>query len=175
MPTLTLIAGPNGSGKSTLTEWVELVDVGLLLDPDAIARTIDPAMPQRAAIAAGREMLRLISSCLDRETSFAVETTLSSRASLGLIQQACDRGYETHLIFIALDTPERYIARVRIALESCWLRLTSSTSQSCMTIPATSTGWCGQRGAELCWIGQPPYLSEPVAAPTNQTSRDKNA
>lgn len=73
MPTLTLIAGPNGSGKSTLTEWVDLEGRGLLLDTDAIARTMNPAAPQRAAIAAGREMLKRIDWCLDRNASFAVE------------------------------------------------------------------------------------------------------
>ena len=94
MPTLTLIAGPNGSGKSTLTQWVELEGRGLLLDTDAIARTINPAAPQRAAIAAGREMLKRIDGCLDRMASFAVETTLSGRGSLSLIHEARARGYE---------------------------------------------------------------------------------
>ena len=113
MPTLTLIAGPNGSGKSTLTEWVDLEGRGLLLDTDAIARTIDPATPQRAAIAAGREMLKRIDRCLHRQASFAVETTLSSRGSLGLIDKARAQGYEIHLTFVALDSPERCIARIR--------------------------------------------------------------
>jgi predicted ABC-type ATPase len=45
--------------------------------------------------------------------SLAVETTLSSRASLALIDKARARGYEIHLIFVALDGPERCIARIR--------------------------------------------------------------
>jgi predicted ABC-type ATPase len=60
VPILTLIAGPNGSGKSTLTEWVDLEDRGLLLDPDAIARVMNPSNPQSAAIAAGRAVLKRV-------------------------------------------------------------------------------------------------------------------
>jgi predicted ABC-type ATPase len=44
---------------------------------------------------------------------FAVETTLSGRASLALIDSARARGYEIHLTFVALDSPERCIARIR--------------------------------------------------------------
>ena len=113
MPILTLIAGPNGSGKSTLTEWVDLKDRGLLLDPDAIARIMNPLNPRRAALAAGRDILKRIEECLDRGESLAVETTLSGQTSLALIDKARARGYETHLIFVALDSAERCIARIR--------------------------------------------------------------
>ena len=50
---------------------------------------------------------------LNRGVSFAVETTLSSRNRLNLIRQAKSRGYEIHLVFIGLDTPERCITRIR--------------------------------------------------------------
>jgi len=43
----------------------------------------------------------------------AVETTLSSRNRVDLIRQAKSRGYEIHLVFVGLDSPERCIARVR--------------------------------------------------------------
>ena len=52
MPTLTIIAGPNGSGKSTLTRSVDFEGRGRLLDPDAIARGLNPLNPSAAAIAA---------------------------------------------------------------------------------------------------------------------------
>ena len=50
---------------------------------------------------------------LNRGVSFAVETTLSSRNRVDLIRQAKSRGYEIHLIFVGLDSPERCITRVR--------------------------------------------------------------
>jgi predicted ABC-type ATPase len=58
-------------------------------------------------------MLKRIDGCLDRNESLAVETTLSSRASLSLMDKARARGYEIHLTFVALDSPERCVARIR--------------------------------------------------------------
>ena len=77
MPLLTIIAGPNGSGKSTLTQSVDFEGRDRLLDPDAVARALNPTNPLRAAIAAGREVLKATASYLDSGLSFAVETTLS--------------------------------------------------------------------------------------------------
>jgi predicted ABC-type ATPase len=113
VPVLTLIGGPNGSGKSSLSEWVELNNQGLLVDPDAVAKKINPANPREAALEAGRKVLEIIAGHLDRHESFAVETTLSSHASLRLIDEGHLRGYEVHLIFVALNRPERNIARIR--------------------------------------------------------------
>ena len=75
MPTFTLIAGPNGSGKSTLTRTVEFEGRERLLDPDAIARRLNPFNPSMAAIAAGREVLERTSDYFGQGVSFAVETT----------------------------------------------------------------------------------------------------
>lgn len=113
MPTLTVIAGPNGSGKSTLTQSVEFAGRDRLLDPDAIARRLNPLNPSAAAIAAGREVLRRTADYLNRGLSFAVETTLSSRSRVDLIREAKSRGYETHLLFVGLGSPERCITRIR--------------------------------------------------------------
>ena len=113
MPTLTVIAGPNGSGKSTLTRSVAFEGRDRLLDPDAIARGMNPQDPSSAAIAAGREVLKRTADYLNRGVSFAVETTLSSRNRVDLIRQAKSRGYEIHLVFVGLDSPDRCITRVR--------------------------------------------------------------
>jgi predicted ABC-type ATPase len=79
VPTLTVIAGPNGSGKSTLTRSFEFEGRDRLLDPDEIARGLNPLNPSAAAIAAGRDVLKRTADYLIRGLSFAVETTLSSR------------------------------------------------------------------------------------------------
>jgi predicted ABC-type ATPase len=113
VPTLTVIAGPNGSGKSTLTRSVAFEGRDRLLDPDAIARGMNPQDPSSAAIAAGREVLKRTADYLNRGVSFAVETTLSGSGRVDLIRRAKSRGYEVHLLFIGLDTPERCITRVR--------------------------------------------------------------
>lgn len=113
MPTLTVIAGPNGSGKSTLTRSVYFEGRDRLLDTDTIARRLNLSNPSAAAIAAGREVLKRTADYLNRGVSFAVETTLSTRGRLDLIRKAKSRGYEIHLVFIGLGSPERCITRIR--------------------------------------------------------------
>jgi predicted ABC-type ATPase len=70
VPTLTVIAGPNGSGKSTLTRTVEFDGRDRLLDPDAIARRMNPFDPSAAAIAAGREVLERTEDYLGQGVKF---------------------------------------------------------------------------------------------------------
>jgi predicted ABC-type ATPase len=113
VPTLTVIAGPNGSGKSTLRRFADFEGRERLLDPDAIARGLNPLNPSAAAIAAGREVLKRTAEYLNWGASFAVETTLSSRNRVDLVRQAKSRGYEIHLVFVGLDSPDRCITRVR--------------------------------------------------------------
>jgi predicted ABC-type ATPase len=91
VPILTLIAGPNGAGKSSFTKGVNLEGVERLLDPDAIARQLNPADPSAAAIAA----------------------SLSGRHHLDMIRDAKSRGFRIDLVFIGLDSPERCTDRVR--------------------------------------------------------------
>ena len=113
MPILTVIAGPNGSGKSTLTRSSEFEGRDRLLDPDAIARELNPLNPSMAAVAAGREVLTRTAEYLHLGVSFAIETTLSSRGRLELIRRAKSHGYAVHLLYIAVDSAERSISRVR--------------------------------------------------------------
>lgn len=75
MPTLTVVAGANGSGKSTLTKLS--ANNTPLIDPDAIAREIDPADPSSAAISACRQALILAQQYVQSGQSFVVETTLA--------------------------------------------------------------------------------------------------
>ena len=110
MPLLTIIAGPNGSGKSTLTRSVDFDGLDRLVDPDAVARALNPVNPGRAVIAAGREALKRVDAYLAAGVSFAVETTLSGKGNLDLIVRAKARGYDVHLVFVGVDTPERSIS-----------------------------------------------------------------
>jgi hypothetical protein len=83
VPTLTIVAGPNGSGKSTLTRSAAFDGSDRLLDPDAIARLMNPSHPSAAAIPAGREVLKRTAEYLAQGVSFAIETTLSATLCLG--------------------------------------------------------------------------------------------
>jgi predicted ABC-type ATPase len=88
-----------------------------LLDPDAVARTINASNPPEAAISAAREVLRRTRDYLHRGTSFAVETTLSGRGNIKLMTEAKSCGFKVRLVFIALDSPEKCIARIRIRVD----------------------------------------------------------
>jgi predicted ABC-type ATPase len=110
MPTLTVIAGANGSGKSTLTKQLERPI--LLIDPDAIAKELNPTAPESVAIAAGRQALSISQQYLQSESSFIVETTFAGNTYLKLLQQVKSRGWFTILIYIGIDNPNLNILRV---------------------------------------------------------------
>lgn len=107
-----VIAGPNGSGKSSVIGQLDYEGRENLLDPDAIARRIDPENLQRAAVAAGREVIRRTREYLENRISFAIETTLSSGSILETMRLAREGGFTVYLTYVCLDTPERNIQRV---------------------------------------------------------------
>ncbi len=112
MPQLTVISGPNGSGKTSVIGQLDYEGRENLLDPDAIARRMNPHDIHRAAVAAGREVIRRTREYLEAGTSFAIETTLSSSSILETMRAARERGFVVYLIYVCLDTPERNVQRV---------------------------------------------------------------
>ncbi|MBS1834387.1 MAG: hypothetical protein JST65_16850, partial [Acidobacteria bacterium] len=92
MPIFTLVAGPNGSGKSTVTASLELRGRENLVDPDAIARQIDPEQPLRASIAAGREAIHRCRGYIEEKSDFILESTLAGNWALGVVRQAKSNG-----------------------------------------------------------------------------------
>jgi predicted ABC-type ATPase len=94
--TLTLIAGANGSGKSTLTSSNPDIFASIpLLDPDAIARTIQSTVAGPSAIAAARQALQNIKQHLRDGQDFAVETTLSGKNYLRVMLDARALGFDS--------------------------------------------------------------------------------
>jgi predicted ABC-type ATPase len=113
-PTLTFIAGANGSGKTTLTRWnSELFKEVPLLDPDAIANTLQAAASALLPIAAARHVLSSAREHLNNGESFAVETTLAGRNYLQMMLDARDRGFEIVLVYIGTEKVEINLARIR--------------------------------------------------------------
>jgi predicted ABC-type ATPase len=115
MPILTVVAGANGSGKSTLTKLSGVN--ALLIDPDAIAREIDPVNPAAAAIAAGRQALALCQRYAESECSFIVETTLAGKSYLNLMSEMKSRGWSVFLTYIGIDNPNLNVKRVEDRVE----------------------------------------------------------
>jgi predicted ABC-type ATPase len=113
-PTLTFIAGANGSGKTTLTRWnSELFKEVPLLDPDAIANTLQATASALLPIAAARQVLMSASEHLKKTESFAVETTLAGKNYLQMMLEASNRGFEIVLVYIGTENVEINLARIR--------------------------------------------------------------
>lgn len=52
-----VFAGNNGSGKSTIRNLIiDKIGIDINIDPDAIARRIDPENPEKNRVSAGKEV-----------------------------------------------------------------------------------------------------------------------
>jgi len=112
-PQFILVAGPNGSGKSTITSsGAKLFANVPIVDPDAIARTIQVAAKGSSALAAGREALQKAAVHLQAGTSFAIETTLSGHNYLRMMLEARELGFEVVLIYVGTVDSDINVARV---------------------------------------------------------------
>ena len=111
---ILVVAGPNGAGKTTFaTEFLpKEADCPIFVNADLIAAGLSPFRPARAAVEAGRLVLRQIEAHARQGHSFAFETTLSGRGHARRIVGWRKRGYRVKLFFLRLPTPESAIARV---------------------------------------------------------------
>ncbi len=111
---LYIIAGCNGAGKTTASFTVlpEMLNCPEFVNADEIAKGLSPFHPESVAVQAGKLMIeRMIQLLKDGET-FALETTLSTRSYVKLVQQAQRNGYYVTLIFFSLASPEQAVRRV---------------------------------------------------------------
>ena len=113
-PILYIIAGPNGAGKTTASFNVlpVILDCKEYVNADEIARGLSPFDVESVAIQAGKLMLERIELLLSQKVNFAIETTLATRSYSNLINKAKAIGYEVHIIFFWLYSPEMACQRV---------------------------------------------------------------
>lgn len=111
---IIIIAGPNGAGKTTFAREFLPQEASCLnfINADLIAHGISPFRPEAAAVKAGRLMLEMMSECVRRGESFAIETTLSGRLHARLIPAWRESGYRVTLFFLELSSVELAIRRV---------------------------------------------------------------
>ena len=109
------LAGPNGAGKSTVGPRLleETLGVTRFVNADTIAQGLSGFDPGAAAFEAGKIMLRRLRELVAHRETFAFETTLSGRTYGAWIPGLLESGYEFHLFYIWLQSPELAIARVR--------------------------------------------------------------
>lgn len=111
---LYIIAGCNGAGKTTASKRFlpTILDCHQWVNADEIAYGLSPLAPQSVAFLAGRLMLERIQELLSQDETFAIETTLSTRAYRNLVLQAQAKGYQVELVFFYLPSPEMAIRRI---------------------------------------------------------------
>src|SRR5690625_887300 len=77
-PMFYVFAGNNGSGKSTIRNLlIDKIGVDINIDPDAIARRIDPLDPESKRVSAGKEVIKSVYKHIKEGTDFSIETTLA--------------------------------------------------------------------------------------------------
>jgi hypothetical protein len=124
VPVLTIFAVPNGSGKSSLIAHVEFEVRQNLLEPDAIAKRINPESPQKGGVAAGREMLLRTAQYLQNAESFANHPRRK-------LDELCDRGGASAILLH--PARENVISR----LHACVARANPHLSRSQLTSSGT--------------------------------------
>ncbi|MBQ8223125.1 MAG: zeta toxin family protein [Bacteroidales bacterium] len=111
---LYIISGCNGAGKTTAsyTVFPEILKCKEFVNADEIAKGLSPFNLESVAIEAGRIMLLRIEDLLNRDETFSIETTLTTKSYINLVRKAQSKGYSVHLVFFWLETPELAIQRV---------------------------------------------------------------
>lgn len=116
---LYIIAGCNGAGKTTASFTIlpEILNCKEFVNADEIAKGLSPFQPEKVSFEAGRIMLNRIQELLDNNTSFAFETTLSTRSYKNKVLAAKQKGYNVTLLFFWLQTIELAKERVLIRVK----------------------------------------------------------
>ncbi|MBW9089351.1 zeta toxin family protein [Rhizobium wenxiniae] len=116
-PSCIILGGPNGSGKSSA--YAKLKLDGVWINADEIAKELTGTSDGgAAAMAAGRAAIRKLAEMIETKTSFIYETTLSSQQAVNLMRDAKAAGFSVGLYYVALDSVETNIERVRQRVEA---------------------------------------------------------
>ena len=115
---LYIIAGANGSGKSTLAEIILKEKHLEFLNADEIAREISPDAIDKVPITAGKEYIKRLNSYFNDDKSFAVESTLSGKNIISIINRAKKQNYKIVLVYIFLNSCTTCIERVNTRVQN---------------------------------------------------------
>lgn len=118
-PIFYVFAGNNGSGKSTLRSLIiDKIGLDINIDPDAIARRIDPENPEKNRVSAGKEVIRSVNKYIKEGKDFSIETTLAGKNAIKQMQKAKEMGYEITMFYIALSNVSQNIERVSMRVKN---------------------------------------------------------
>ena len=111
--TAYIISGANGSGKTTFAKGLSEQLSLAFLNADEIAKEIDPSNTIGGEIAAGRIFFQRLNKIIISDQSFVLESTLSGRYLLKLIEKLRVKGYRIELLYIFLENPDVCIERIK--------------------------------------------------------------
>jgi predicted ABC-type ATPase len=111
-----IIAGPNGAGKTTFASEFLPIEAECLnfINADLIALGLSPFQPDKMAIEAGKLMIQRIKESVERNESFAFETTLSGKGYVKKIQDWKAKEYEIIIYFLKVPSVKFAIERVKL-------------------------------------------------------------
>jgi predicted ABC-type ATPase len=120
MPNIFVIAGPNGAGKSTAARTMlpNFLNCAEFVNADDIARGLSAFRPASVALLAGRMMLKRLSELAKQQVDFAFETTLSSRSLVPWLRKRQAEGFDVHLLYLWLPSPDLAVARVAARVQA---------------------------------------------------------
>jgi predicted ABC-type ATPase len=120
MPNIFVIAGPNGAGKSTAARTMlpAFLDCVEFVNADDIARGLSAFRPESVALLAGRMMLKRLDELARQRVDFAFETTLSSRSFAPWLRERQAEGFDVHLLYLWLPSPDLAVARVAARVQA---------------------------------------------------------
>lgn len=115
-----VVAGPNGAGKSTCAPELlrDELQVRTYVNADEIARGLAGFDPEGVAVAAGRVLLTQVARLTRLRRDFAIESTLAGRGHARWLRAARRQGFDVHILFLALASPDLAIRRVAKRVET---------------------------------------------------------
>ena len=110
---LTIIAGANGSGKTTFAlSYAEFSGLEFI-NADEIAKELNPDDMNHEKFNAGKIFLSRIEELLNQKQDLILETTMSGKYLIKIIQKAKESGYSIDIFYLYLEDVTDNIARVQ--------------------------------------------------------------
>jgi predicted ABC-type ATPase len=114
-PRMVIVAGPPGAGKSSIFSFSDFAENVFNADDRAAKLNAGSyqSIPLSVRATVNREFEQFVHANIAAGTSFALETTLRSTITFEQAKLAKNKGFRVFMRYIALDTVEHHIERVR--------------------------------------------------------------